>query len=146
MNYLNLYLTIYISFKTITIHDTFLLRINESFFDGQQDTLTHLYIFKNKLGNDGFPYAVLSNLPNLYYLNLTDNDISTIPVLPPNYVTTLHFENNAIETIQEETFVNCQALKYLFLSSNSMHSIKPGTVIYKFQDMIITHSTCFIIL
>ena len=100
--------------------------VNETFFDGQEETLTSLYIYNNKLGNDGFPYSILPNLHFLSFLDLTENDISSLPVLPPNNITILHYEENLIQTLDEGTFANCKALEELFLSFNVIRSIAPG--------------------
>ena len=116
-----------ITFTSITIeYNDNLFYLNETFFGGQEETLRSLIIHKNVLGNNGFPYSVLPSLPYLSYLELSENGISTLPVLPSNKLIELRYGYNAIEALNEGTFVNCEALKNLYFSVNSISSITPG--------------------
>ena len=117
-----------ITFNTIEIHDNqYLTHIDESFFVGQGESLTNLYVNKNKLGSEGFPYSVLPNLPYLDKLDLTWNRISSLPEpIPANIITTMAYQYNIINRIKQATFVNCNALKSLDLTYNSMETLDKG--------------------
>ena len=116
-----------ITFTSINIYHTEIVKINDTFFDGQQNTLVHLYMFDNRLGNSGFPYEVLPNLTNLVFLNMTSNHISELPSsIPPNNLQFLQYQDNTIDVIEDGTFGNCQSLTELHLSSNSIKEIVPG--------------------
>ena len=104
-----------------------LVYINETFFEGQEERLTHISADDNKLRNEGFPYSALEKLPNVYYLSLETNGITDLPVpIPPNNLTSMYYYDNFIDTIEEGTFQNCKELRYLYLFENSIRSLPPG--------------------
>ena len=103
-----------------------------------KESLTKIYASSNRLGNEGFPYSVLPSLPNLYYLALKSNGITSLPVtIPSNNLTYLYYNENFIDILEEGTFQKCKELKYLCLKYNSITSISPGENLLLIYRMII---------
>ena len=127
-----------VTFEAIYIlNNDLLFQIDEAFFEGQEATLLQLTLNGNKIGNNGFPYSILPNLPYLFMLDLESNDISNLPVLIPfNNITELHYENNAISSIEQETFSNCKKLRHLHLTSNVISTIEIGKLRFFLFDIL----------
>ena len=125
-----------ITFKKMQIADNKLFHINETFFDGQENSLTELRVDRNKLNSEGFPYSVLPNLENLLSLNLNSNYISSLPVsIPPNNITELYYQYNAINEIKQGTFENCNSLTTLDLSNNLIATLDKGIILTAFTQL-----------
>ena len=120
-----------VTFNRMVLDQNDIIHINETFFEGQKETLRQIFAYKNRFGNEGFPYSVLPSLPNLDLLHLDRNGISSLPdPIPPNKITSMNYADNFIDTFEEGTFQNCKELKFLYLSYNSIRSIPPGKELY----------------
>uniref|UniRef100_A0A1B0AB64 LRRCT domain-containing protein n=1 Tax=Glossina pallidipes TaxID=7398 RepID=A0A1B0AB64_GLOPL len=101
------------------------------------DSLTHLELQGcgiNKVGGDMLTDA----LPNLQYLNLNNNSLDSLDVLPSSSLlglelmptlSHLHLEGNMLNFITSKTFQNNSQLEMLDLSRNSLRSIDPEAFI-----------------
>ena len=133
------------TFLYITIQANDLVKINETFFEGQGETLLEIEANDNRLGNEGFPYSALSSLPYVSYLRLDGNGISSLPVpIPSNNVKHLDYNYNVINTIEEGTFQNCKELVTLDLYFNAFQSLSPGKNNFLYVNFFIKIKLSFI--
>ncbi|XP_051948104.1 podocan [Xyrauchen texanus] len=98
---------------------------------GAFDNLLHLrelYLQNNLLSNDGVDNETFSQLNSLEYLDLSDNNLTTVPLGLPRNIILLHLERNSIQSIAVNALTPIRNLEYLLLHNNRLqsHSIHPA--------------------
>uniref|UniRef100_A0A8C5GYI6 Uncharacterized protein n=1 Tax=Gouania willdenowi TaxID=441366 RepID=A0A8C5GYI6_GOUWI len=84
--------------------------------------LTSLHLSNNQLGHgsQSFPDGVLSPLFNLRTLNLSHNQLTSVPMgLPPSIIE-LYLKGNLIKQLHERTFIGMTKLEVLDFSGNKL--------------------------
>ncbi|TWW54008.1 Podocan Precursor [Takifugu flavidus] len=90
--------------------------------------LRELYLQNNLLSNEGMDNETFSNLNSLECLDLSNNNLSTVPKGLPRSLVLLHLEKNAIHNIPGDALTSVRNLEYLLLHNNKLRSrsIHPG--------------------
>ncbi|XP_043086079.1 podocan isoform X1 [Puntigrus tetrazona] len=92
---------------------------------GAFDNLFHLrelYLQNNFLSNDGMDNETFSNLNSLEYLDLSNNNLTTVPLGLPRNLILLHLEKNSIQSITINALTSTRNLEYLLLHNNRLRS------------------------
>lgn len=92
---------------------------------GAFDNLFHLrelYLQNNFLSNDGMDNETFSHLNSLEYLDLSNNNLSMVPLGLPRNVVILHLEKNSIQSIAVNALSPIRNLEYLLLHNNRLRS------------------------
>ncbi|XP_050951688.1 podocan isoform X1 [Labeo rohita] len=92
---------------------------------GAFDNLFHLrelYLQNNFLSNDGMDNETFSQLNSLEYLDLSNNNLSTVPLGLPRNLILLHLEKNSIQSITVNALTPIRNLEYLLLHNNRLRS------------------------
>uniref|UniRef100_A0A8C1KZ55 Podocan n=1 Tax=Cyprinus carpio TaxID=7962 RepID=A0A8C1KZ55_CYPCA len=92
---------------------------------GAFDNLFHLrelYLQNNFLSNDGMDNETFSHLNSLEYLDLSNNNLSTVPLGLPRNLILLHLEKNSIQSITLNALTSIRNLEYLLLHNNRLRS------------------------
>lgn len=92
---------------------------------GAFDHLIHLrelYLQNNFLSNDGIDNETFSNLNRLEYLELSNNNLTAIPLGLPRNLILLHLEKNSIQGISANALTPIRNLEYLLLHNNKLRS------------------------
>uniref|UniRef100_A0A673N1J4 Podocan-like n=1 Tax=Sinocyclocheilus rhinocerous TaxID=307959 RepID=A0A673N1J4_9TELE len=92
---------------------------------GAFDNLFHLrelYLQNNLLSNDGMDNETFSHLNSLEYLDLSNNNLTTVPLGLPRNLILLHLEKNSIQIITVNALTSIRNLEYLLLHNNRLRS------------------------
>ncbi|XP_052397287.1 podocan-like [Carassius gibelio] len=92
---------------------------------GVFDSLFHLrelYLQNNFLSNDGMDNVTFSHLNSLEYLDLSNNNLSSVPLGLPRNLILLHLEKNSIQSISANALKPIRNLEYLLLHNNHLRS------------------------
>ncbi|KAL1250397.1 hypothetical protein QQF64_021402 [Cirrhinus molitorella] len=92
---------------------------------GAFDNLFHLrelYLQNNFLSNDGMDNETFSQLNSLEYLDLSNNNLTTVPLGLPRNLILLHLEKNSIQSITVNSLTPIRNLEYLLLHNNRLRS------------------------
>ncbi|KAG1960689.1 podocan [Pimephales promelas] len=92
---------------------------------GAFDNLSHLrelYLQNNFLSNDGVDNETFSHLNSLEYLDLSNNNLTTVPLGLPRNIVLLHLEKNYIQSIAVNALTPIRNLEYLLLHNNHLRS------------------------
>uniref|UniRef100_A0A9J7ZUI6 Podocan n=1 Tax=Cyprinus carpio carpio TaxID=630221 RepID=A0A9J7ZUI6_CYPCA len=84
--------------------------------------LRELYLQNNFLCNDGMDNDTFSHLNSLEYLDLSNNNLSSVPLGLPRNLILLHLEKNSIQSITVNALTPIRNLEYLLLHNNHLHS------------------------
>ncbi|XP_032428895.1 podocan isoform X2 [Xiphophorus hellerii] len=84
--------------------------------------LRELYLQNNLLTNDGMDNETFSQLSNLEYLDLSNNNLSVVPMGLPRNLVLLHLEKNAIRSIPGDALISVRNIEYLLLHNNKLRS------------------------
>ncbi|XP_067227610.1 podocan [Chanodichthys erythropterus] len=92
---------------------------------GAFDNLSHLrelYLQNNFLSNDGMDNETFSHLNSLEYLDLSNNNLTAVPLGLPRNIVLLHLEKNYIQSITINALTPVRNLEYLLLHNNRLRS------------------------
>ncbi|XP_048034141.1 podocan isoform X1 [Megalobrama amblycephala] len=92
---------------------------------GAFDNLSHLrelYLQNNFLSNDGMDNETFSHLNSLEYLDLSNNNLTAVPLGLPRNIVLLHLEKNHIQSITINALTPIRNLEYLLLHNNHLRS------------------------
>ncbi|KAK9954651.1 hypothetical protein ABG768_016701 [Culter alburnus] len=92
---------------------------------GAFDNLSHLrelYLQNNFLSNDGMDNETFSHLNSLEYLDLSNNNLTAVPLGLPRNIVLLHLEKNYIQSITINALTPIRNLEYLLLHNNRLRS------------------------
>ncbi|XP_057175411.1 podocan [Triplophysa rosa] len=92
---------------------------------GALDNLFHLrelYLQNNVLSNDGVDNETFSLLNSLEYLDLSNNNLTAVPLGLPRNLILLHLEKNSIQGIAANALTPIRNLEYLLLHNNKLRS------------------------
>uniref|UniRef100_A0A673K2N5 Non-specific lipid-transfer protein-like n=1 Tax=Sinocyclocheilus rhinocerous TaxID=307959 RepID=A0A673K2N5_9TELE len=92
---------------------------------GAFDSLFHLrelYLQNNFLCNDGMDNETFSHLNSLEYLDLSNNNLTVVPLGLPRNLILLHLEKNSIQSITANALTPIRNLEYLLLHNNRLRS------------------------
>ncbi|TRY58218.1 hypothetical protein DNTS_008562 [Danionella cerebrum] len=84
--------------------------------------LRELYLQNNFLSNDGIDNETFSHLNSLEYLDLSNNNLSSVPLGLPRNIVLLHVEKNSIQSIAANALTPIRNLEYLLLHNNRLRS------------------------
>ncbi|XP_023194663.1 podocan [Xiphophorus maculatus] len=84
--------------------------------------LRELYLQNNLLTNDGMDNETFSQLSSLEYLDLSNNNLSVVPMGLPRNLVLLHLEKNAIRSIPGDALISVRNIEYLLLHNNKLRS------------------------
>ncbi|XP_067303259.1 podocan isoform X2 [Pseudorasbora parva] len=84
--------------------------------------LRELYLQNNFLSNDGVENETFSHLNSLEYLDLSNNNLSMVPLGLPRNIVLLHLEKNYIQSIASNALTPIRNLEYLLLHNNRLRS------------------------
>ncbi|XP_051956653.1 podocan-like [Xyrauchen texanus] len=84
--------------------------------------LRELYLQNNVLSNDGVDNQTFSQLNSLEYLDLSNNNLTTVPLGLPRNLILLHLEKNSIQSIAANALASIRNLEYLLLHNNCLRS------------------------
>ncbi|XP_020671119.3 keratocan [Pogona vitticeps] len=90
----------------------------KSFMNATQ--LKWINLNKNKITSNGIEKGVFSNMKNLLYLFLEDNELEEVPAPLPASLEQLRLARNKITTIPEGAFSNLENLTVLDLHQNTL--------------------------
>ncbi|XP_039527404.1 toll-like receptor 7 [Pimephales promelas] len=122
--------------KTLDVSQNNLNFIPQGVFEGLPETLTELYITKNKLKS--FKWEGLKNLKNLQLLDLSGNQLTDLPTCLSNYtksIQTLVLHDNRIAKLPRDFLKDAFSLKVLDLSYNRIQFIQESS----FPENVIDH-------
>ncbi|KAA0706611.1 Podocan Precursor [Triplophysa tibetana] len=97
----------------------------EKITSGAFDNLFHLrelYLQNNVLSNDGVDNETFSLLNSLEYLDLSNNNLTAVPLGLPRNLILLHLEKNSIQGIGANALTPIRNLEYLLLHNNKLRS------------------------
>ncbi|CAM4675676.1 unnamed protein product [Leuciscus chuanchicus] len=92
---------------------------------GAFDNLSHLrelYLQNNFLSNDGVDNETFSHLNSMEYLDLSNNNLTMVPLGLPRNIVLLHLEKNFIQSIALNALTPIRNLEYLLLHNNHLRS------------------------
>ncbi|KAL1022740.1 hypothetical protein UPYG_G00031710 [Umbra pygmaea] len=92
---------------------------------GVFDSLTQLrelYLQNNLLTNEGIDNQTFSQLTSVEYLDLSNNNLTVVPLSLPRGLVILHLEKNYIRKIPANALTACRNLEYLLLQNNQLRS------------------------
>ncbi|XP_056089940.1 podocan [Rhinichthys klamathensis goyatoka] len=92
---------------------------------GAFDNLSHLrelYLQNNFLSNDGVDNETFSHLNSMEYLDLSNNNLTMVPLGLPRNIVLLHLEKNYIQSIAVNALTPIRNLEYLLLHNNHLRS------------------------
>ncbi|XDV46474.1 hypothetical protein PO909_014363 [Leuciscus waleckii] len=92
---------------------------------GAFDNLSHLrelYLQNNFLSNDGVDNETFSHLNSMEYLDLSNNNLTMVPLGLPRNIVLLHLEKNYIQSIALNALTPIRNLEYLLLHNNHLRS------------------------
>ncbi|XP_039626795.1 osteoglycin, paralog a [Polypterus senegalus] len=75
--------------------------------------LTSLNMNHNRIKNKGIKANVFKKLNNLSYLYLANNELESVPSFLPETLRILHFQNNNITAVSDETFCKSNTTHYI---------------------------------
>ncbi|CAG12319.1 unnamed protein product [Tetraodon nigroviridis] len=84
--------------------------------------LRELYLQNNLLSNEGMENETFSYLSSLECLDLSNNNLSTVPTGLPRSLVLLHLEKNVIHSIPGDALTSVRNLEYLLLHNNKLRS------------------------
>lgn len=113
-----------VSFKHVTISNTYIRTIEEEAFTPSHDTLIKLDVSNNEIGT--FPYETMGLYIHLRILNLSNNRLSSLPNLESPSLLSLDLSQNVGLTLTEDTFVGLVELEALYLSQMGIASPPPN--------------------
>ncbi|XP_062871123.1 podocan, partial [Trichomycterus rosablanca] len=92
---------------------------------GALENLSHLrelYLQNNLLSNSGMDNTTFSSLSSLEYLDLSNNNLSSVPPGLPRSLMLLHLEKNVITSIHADSLTSIRDLQYLLLHHNRLRA------------------------
>lgn len=122
--------------KTLDVSNNNLNFIPQGVFEGLPESLTELYITKNRLKS--FKWEGLVYLKNLQLLDLSENYLTNLPTCLTNYtksIQTLVLHDNKIEKLPPDFLKDAFALKILDLSYNRIRFIQESS----FPENVVDH-------
>ncbi|XP_037530657.1 podocan [Nematolebias whitei] len=84
--------------------------------------LRELYLQNNLLTNEGMDSETFSQLSSLEYLDLSNNNLSVVPMGLPRNLVLLHLEKNSIHSFPGDALNPVRNLEYLLLHNNKLRS------------------------
>ncbi|XP_076771628.1 podocan-like protein 1 isoform X4 [Arvicanthis niloticus] len=85
-----------------------------------QTQLRELYLQHNQLTDSGLDAATFSKLSSLEYLDLSHNQLATVPEGLPGTLTILHLGRNCIQHVDAVRLHRARGLRYLLLQHNKL--------------------------
>lgn len=113
-----------VSFKHVTITNTYIRTIEEEAFTPSHDTLIILDVSNNEI--DSFPYESIVSYIHLRILNLSNNRLSSLPNLESPSLLSLDLSQNVGLTLTEGTFTGLVELEALYLNRMDIASPPPN--------------------
>uniref|UniRef100_A0A8C5XPU4 Podocan like 1 n=1 Tax=Microcebus murinus TaxID=30608 RepID=A0A8C5XPU4_MICMU len=87
-----------------------------------QTQLRELYLQHNQLTDNGLDATTFSKLRSLEYLDLSHNQLATVPAGLPRTLAVLHLGRNRIRRVEAGRLRGARALRYLLLQHNALGS------------------------
>ncbi|KAF4078422.1 hypothetical protein AMELA_G00199080 [Ameiurus melas] len=84
--------------------------------------LRELYLQNNLLSNSGMENTTFSHLSRLEYLDLSNNNLSAVPLGLPRTLMLLHLEKNYITSVRVDSLSAVKDLQYLLLHHNRLRA------------------------
>ncbi|TTI46066.1 Podocan [Bagarius yarrelli] len=84
--------------------------------------LRELYLQNNLLSNSGMDNTTFSHLSRLEYLDLSNNNLSAVPLGLPRTLMLLHLEKNYITSVAVDSLSAVKDLQYLLLHHNRLRA------------------------
>ncbi|XP_028714476.1 podocan-like protein 1 isoform X1 [Peromyscus leucopus] len=86
----------------------------------RQTQLRELYLQHNRLADSGLDATTFSKLSSLEYLDLSHNQLATVPEGLPGTLTILHLGRNCIRQVEAVRLHRAKGLRYLLLQHNEL--------------------------
>ncbi|MCJ8742091.1 hypothetical protein PDJAM_G00078020 [Pangasius djambal] len=84
--------------------------------------LRELYLQNNLLSNSGMDNTTFSHLSRLEYLDLSNNNLTAVPLGLPRTLMLLHLEKNYITSVRVDSLSAVKDLQYLLLHHNRLRA------------------------
>uniref|UniRef100_A0A2K6S857 Podocan like 1 n=1 Tax=Saimiri boliviensis boliviensis TaxID=39432 RepID=A0A2K6S857_SAIBB len=88
----------------------------------RQTQLRELYLQHNQLTDSGLDATTFSKLHSLEYLDLSNNQLTTVPAGLPRTLAILHLGRNRIRQVEAARLHGARGLRYLLLQHNQLGS------------------------
>lgn len=118
--------------------------VSQYWLYGSRDTLRYLAITHSKLHSETFPFISMDAYTKLETLYITYANLTMVPPLHSETLTSVAFEASNIVTASKEMFQNATSLTYINLGDNNITAIQADTfrlvdapsTIYLYQNFI----------
>jgi len=114
-----------LTFQQIQVEVPSLAVISEDFLRANAETLEYLMIRSTLISESSFSFYDIESLPNLHYLDLGDNNFTSIDPITSESLQFLGLSNNKITSLEPDVFNGTAALKELYLGSNKIEMLSP---------------------